>query len=97
MTEPVAWMYESGESKVVSLSRVTSTRDAFWGCTETPLYTRPRQSEKLVERVGIALCQNALGGKKCPCAETGKFQCHDAYPGYQARAAIRVIMEGSSE
>jgi hypothetical protein len=38
--EPVAWMYTQGDRSVVSLGRVTSERDAFWGWTETALYAR---------------------------------------------------------
>ena len=43
------------------------------------------------EAVGLALCQNALGPKQCPCAEKGVFNCTDAYPGYQAKAAITAL------
>ena len=44
--EPVAWMYErEGSSAHVSLARVKSTRDAFWGWTETPLYALPPAPE----------------------------------------------------
>ncbi len=36
--EPVAWMYKRYGRCHVSLMRVTSPRDAFWGWIETPLY-----------------------------------------------------------
>lgn len=44
-----------------------------------------------VARVGMALCQNALGGKQCPCAESGVFKCADEFPGQQAKAAIAAM------
>ena len=44
-----------------------------------------------VERVAIALCQNALGGKRCPCAESGVFKCADEHPGHQATAALSAM------
>lgn len=47
--------------------------------------------DELIAETGMALCENALGGKRCPCRETGTFACADDYPGQQARAAIRVI------
>lgn len=40
--QPVAWMYERDGKRQVSPSRVTSPRDAFYGWTETPLYTSPQ-------------------------------------------------------
>jgi len=43
------------------------------------------------EAVGLALCQNALGPKQCPCAEKGVFNCADTYPGNQARVAITAL------
>jgi hypothetical protein len=46
-------------------------------------------TDDMIEAVARALCQNALEGKQCPCAERGVFNCADAYPGYQAHAAIR--------
>lgn len=45
----------------------------------------------MAEAVAMALCQNALGGKRCPCAEVGAFRCADAFPGQQARAALSVL------
>lgn len=47
--------------------------------------------DELIAETGMALCENALGGKRCPCREAGTFACADEYPGQQARAAIRVI------
>jgi len=41
--EPVAWMYEREGRRHVSPTRVTSSRDAFYGWTETPLYTNPAE------------------------------------------------------
>jgi hypothetical protein len=37
----------------------------------------------------MALCENALAGKRCPCRENGKFACADEFPGQQAREALR--------
>ena len=47
--------------------------------------------EEMSEKVALALCQNALGPKQCACAEKGVFNCADAYPGYQADAAIAAM------
>ena len=44
-----------------------------------------------VARVGMALCQNALGSKRCRCVKEGVFKCADAYPGYLAKAAIAAM------
>ena len=51
----------------------------------------PEPAGELVERVARALCQSALGGKLCPCIESGKFACADSHPGQQARAAIAAM------
>lgn len=51
--------------------------------------------EGMRERVALALCQNALGPKQCACAEKGVFNCADAYPGYQADAAIAAMRGGA--
>lgn len=51
--------------------------------------------EGMSEKVALALCQNALGPKQCACAEKGVFNCADAYPGYQADAAIAAMMGGA--
>lgn len=56
------------------------------------LRSRPA-SDVEVERVAKALCENALGGKRCPCKEVGKFNCADEYPGQQARAAIAALRD----
>jgi peptidoglycan/xylan/chitin deacetylase (PgdA/CDA1 family) len=44
-----------------------------------------------IEAMAIAMCQSALGGKRCPCAETGKFNCRNEYPGEQAAAAYNAM------
>lgn len=46
-----------------------------------------------IEAMAIAMCQSALGGKRCPCAETGKFNCRNEYPGEQATAAYAALRE----
>lgn len=53
--------------------------------------------EALRERVALAICQNALGSKQCPCVETGVFKCGHIYPGYQANAALTAIFGGGDE
>ena len=50
-------------------------------------------ADDAVERVGMALCQSALGPKQCPCAESGVFKCADEYPGQQAKAAIAAMKD----
>jgi len=42
-------------------------------------------------RVAMALCQSALGGKQCPCVQSGVFNCANEYPGQQATAAISAM------
>lgn len=51
----------------------------------------------LVERVAMGLCQAALAGKKCPCAESGEFRCADAYPGTQAKVSLRIALEEAAK
>lgn len=57
------------------------------------VYRQPVQQPGVeqVAEVGMALCESALGGKRCPCREIGKFNCVDSYPGQQARAAIAAM------
>lgn len=50
-----------------------------------------QQPEDQVAEVGMALCESALGGKRCPCRESGVFNCADEFPGQQARAAIAAM------
>jgi hypothetical protein len=47
----------------------------------------------LIEAMAIAMCQSALGGERCPCAEIGEFRCRDAYPGEQAIVALNALRE----
>ena len=47
----------------------------------------------VVEAMALALCKTGLGGKKCPCAENGRFECANEYPGDMARAAIHAVTE----
>lgn len=63
------------------------------GWVKTALYAdaRGEPAAAVVEAVALALCQNALGGKKCPCSETGNFACAASHPGQQARAAIAAM------
>ncbi len=61
---------------------------------ETMRDAAPVVDEGQVERVAMALCQTALGGKLCPCREIGKFNCADEHPGQMARAAITALSAG---
>tara|TARA_R110002126_G_scaffold2345_9_gene13514 strand:- start:1000 stop:1335 length:336 start_codon:yes stop_codon:yes gene_type:complete len=45
----------------------------------------------VMEAMALALCKAGLGGKKCPCAEDGRFECANEYPGDMARAAILAV------
>jgi hypothetical protein len=49
--------------------------------------------DDVIAETAMALCQNALCGKQCPCVEVGAFRCADAHPGEQARAAAPILME----
>lgn len=50
-------------------------------------------NDKLIEAMGMALCENALGGKRCPCREAGTFKCADEHPGHQATAALKALRD----
>jgi len=41
----------------------------------------------------MAMCQEALGGKQCPCITSGIYKCHDEYPGRQSRSALRAALK----
>jgi hypothetical protein len=49
--------------------------------------------DEMIAAMAIAMCQSALGGKRCPCAETGKFNCRNEYPGEQATVAYNAMRE----
>lgn len=51
----------------------------------------PDNTEERIALVGMALCQEALGGKRCPCVEAGAFRCADELPGNMARVAIEAL------
>lgn len=62
-------------------------------CRRQTLEALANPSEAVIETVAIALCENALAGKRCPCRESGEFKCDDAYPGQQARAALPAMIK----
>jgi hypothetical protein len=81
----VAQIYAGSEDQAREMAEQAI---AAW-TLRTPPAVEP--DEGLVEKVAMALCENALGGKQCPCKQSGKFTCSDAYPGSQARAVISTL------
>lgn len=51
----------------------------------------------LVERVAMALCQQAIEPRQCPCIESGKFQCRGQRPEHAALAALKAHEEWLEE
>ena len=85
------WRKEFKADKVAHSAEPYSVQIALAAIKETSEAQRPQPSGDEIERVAMALCQNALGGKKCPCVEFGKFNCFDEHPGQQARAALAAM------
>lgn len=53
--------------------------------------------DELREKVARVLCQTALGHKKCPCSESGRFSCAAEHPGRMADAAIALVLEEAAK
>jgi hypothetical protein len=49
--------------------------------------------DKAIEAAAMLACEYALGGKACPCRESGQFKCRDEIPGGFARAVAPLLME----
>lgn len=45
-------------------------------------------TDDLRTEMAIRFCEKALGGKVCPCRDTGRFNCSDETPGQLADAAL---------
>lgn len=71
--------YRTGKLIVVDHPQATSPVDDRGGAV---------CEQQAVEAVAMALCQSALGGKRCPCEESGRFNCVNECPGQYAQAAI---------
>jgi len=48
-------------------------------------------SPEALRVAALAICQTALGGKQCPCTESGQFKCGDEPPGDYARAILAAL------
>lgn len=62
-----------------------------------PKDLRDEFADDMIERVARAMCQSALGGKVCPCTQSGKFNCREAHPWHQAIAAIKSMCKPTDE
>jgi hypothetical protein len=49
--------------------------------------------DEAIEAAAMLACEYALGGKACPCRESGQFKCRDEIPGGFARAVAPLLME----
>ncbi len=49
--------------------------------------------DELTRIVALAICQEGLGSRQCPCAEVGQFRCAAELPGRMAREAIAIVRQ----
>jgi hypothetical protein len=66
----------------------------FWreGMQAAIAAMQPVVAEEMVAEGAMAMCEEALGGKRCPCREAGSFNCADEHPGRQSRACLEAAL-----